>query len=518
MALDLSLDGSGPPGIEDANSTIPVDMAEIVKLGAVDSEFYARTFFPQTFRQPSPPFARDLWEPLDDPSCRLVNLLCFRGSSKTTRLRVFASKRIAYGISRTIFFVSDAERNAIRSVQWLRTQVERNTLWAKTFGLRPGRKWEETQLEIIHGGFGHSIWVTCAGINGSLRGVNFDDYRPDLIIVDDPQTDEMAATQDQREKVNDLILGAVKNSLAPETDEPNAKLAMAITPQHVEDVSQLALKDSQWTSMVFPCWTRATMDLGIEEQISIWPERFTTSVLRADKRAAMARNKLSIFTREFECRLTTNEESQFRISWLNIRQGPAPHGHYAVLGIDPVPPPSDRQMARGLAGKDFEAQYVWSRVGDQYHLCDYARNRGHDPSWSVNTAMGLARTWRVGRIIVETVAYQRVLKWLLEQEMRRRGIWYAVVPFDSRMSKFARITNALSGLATAGKLWIGAEHTIFARQFELYGPTYGDIDDDLDASSLALADMANPYLERLDKYGELPSDDLEDMIYIQRAP
>jgi len=495
---------------------------ELVKLCATNSELYARTFFANAFRKPSPSFARDIWAPLEDPGVRLVNLVCFRGSSKTTRLRTFASKRIAYGISRTVLYIGASEKDAIRSIQWLRTQVERNSLWSQCFGLEPGRKWEETQLEIRHKVFGHTAWALAAGITGSLRGINFDDYRPDLIIVDDPQTDEMAATLEQREKVTDLLLGAVKNSLAPTSDEPNAKLAMAITPQHPNDVSQQALGDSQWTSRVFPCWTKETLDLPIEQQLSSWEEQFPTINLREDKRAALARNRLSIFSREMECRLISSELAQFRPTWLNIREFPnsGPKGCFAVLGVDPVPPPSERQMQKGLQGKDWEAQYVWGRHRGDYHLLDYARNRGHEPSWSVATALGLARKWRVARIVVDAVAYQRTLKWFLEQEMRRRGIYYSVVPLDDKMAKFARITNVLSGLATAGKLFIGPEHTIFAEQFAAYGPTYSGIDDDLDASAIALQDLSSPFLERLDAGGgvEMLDEDVEEFPMIARCP
>ena len=243
----------GPsPGSEEANAGAPppginLPLSEIVKLGAVDSEFYARAFFPVTYRKPSPSFARSMWEPLDDPSARYVNLVAFRGSSKTTRLRTFASKRIAYCVSRTILYIGASERDAIRSVVWLRNQVEKNKRWSSAFKLKPGKKWEETQIEIEHEGFGHTIWVLGAGITGSLRGINFDDYRPDLIVVDDPQTDETAASEEQRTKIDDLVLGAVKNSLAPQTDEPNAKLVMAITPQHKED-SQEGARLPQWIS------------------------------------------------------------------------------------------------------------------------------------------------------------------------------------------------------------------------------------------------------------------------------
>jgi phage terminase large subunit-like protein len=501
-------------------SQTSIDRDELVKLCAIDSELYARTFFSNAFRKPSPSFAREIWSPLEDPTIRLVNLICFRGSSKTTRLRTFASKRIAYGLSRTVLYIGASERDAIRSIQWLRTQVERNQLWSQCFGLSPGRKWEETQLEIHHKVFGHTVWCLAAGITGSLRGINFDDYRPDLIIVDDPQTDEMAATLEQREKVADLLLGAVKNSLAPASDEPNAKLAMAITPQHPEDISQQAMRDGQWTSRIFPCWTKETLDLQMENQMSSWEEQFPTITLRADKRAALQRNRLSIFSREMECRLISSELAQFRPTWLNIRETAmsGPKGSFAVLGIDPVPPPSERQMQKGLQGKDWEAHYVWGRHRGEYHLLDFARNRGHEPSWSVATALGLARKWRVARIVVDAVAYQRTLKWFIDQEMKRRGIYYSVVPLDDKMAKFARITNVLSGLATAGKLWIGPEHTIFAEQFAAYGPTYSGNDDDLDASAIALQDLSSPFLERMDADGEIEFGEVEEFPFRRLAP
>jgi len=499
--------------------THQLSLEELTKLCALDSELYARTFFPRTFRQPSPPFAKDLWGPLEDPNARLVNLICFRGASKTTRLRTFASKRIAYGISRTILYVGASERDAIRSVQWLRTQVERNRFWAGTFGLKPGRKWEETQIEIQHETLGHTIWVLAAGITGSLRGINFDDYRPDLIIIDDPQTDEDAASEGQRTKISGLILGAVRNSLASEVEEPNAKLAMAITPQHTDDVSQKALKDPQWTNRLFPCWTQETLNLPVNEQISVWPELFPTESLRQRKRNAIRLNEMSVFAREMECQLISAENTAFRPFWLNVRQGPPPMGCFAVLGIDPVPPPSDREMAKGLAGKDYEAQYVWGIQDGQYHLLDFARSRGHQPSWSISTALTLARKWRVARIVVDSVAYQRTLKWLLEQEMRRRNTFYLIIPIADGMKKYARITHVFGGLAAEGKVWIGAEHSVFAEQFQSYGPTYTGHDDDLDASALAVQNISNPYLEHMDETGEdLTYSHIEEINFPLRCP
>ena len=220
-----------------------IDPVELIRLCAIDSDLFAHTFFPKAARQKSAPFSKEIWSALENPKYRLLNIKVFRGGAKTTRLRIFTAKRIAYGVSRTILYVGAFESHAVRSVQWLRSQIEprmgndgqlKPTPFATTFGLRPGKKWQEHEIEIFHGIDEHPIWVLGVGITGNIRGINFDDYRPDLIIVDDALTDENAQTQEQCMKINDLIMGALVNSLSQE--EKNSKLAMLNTPLNPFDV------------------------------------------------------------------------------------------------------------------------------------------------------------------------------------------------------------------------------------------------------------------------------------------
>ena len=97
--------------------------------------------------------------------------------------------------------------------------------------------------------------------------------------------------------------------------------------------------------------------------------------------------------------------------------------------------------------------------------------------------------------------------------MKRRRTYMTVVPIADGMKKYARITGVLNDLSTNGLLWIGAEHTVFAEQFEQYGPTYTGHDDDLDASALALRDLSNPYLE----LGDAAMDNMIDELEFSRS-
>lgn len=495
-----------------APKSVNVPFGELVRLCAVDSDLFARSFFPRAARQRSPAFHREMDNVLDDPRYRHVLLKCFRGSAKTTKLRIFTAKRIAYRISRTVVYVGASESHAARSIQWLRTHLEprkspqgdrQPTFFAGTFGLEQGRRWTDTELEIIcrlPGQAPTSAWIIGVGITGNIRGINFDDYRPDLIVLDDIVTDENAATKEQRDKIIDLVYGALKNSLVPSTEEPNAKLALLQTPINVEDVGEVAAKDTSFETRVFGCWTPETSGLPVERQKSAWEERYPSSELRNEKIAAIRINKLSTFVREKECRLTSSEACEFRPEWLKYwnqgNKGAEPPSGLTVLSIDPVPPPSDVELAKGLKGKDYEAQVVWRRGSGGYYLLDCCVNRGHEPGWSVATAFSLGLRWGIARMVVESVAYQRVLKWLLEQEMRRRGVYWMV---DDRKGdkrpKYARITTAFAGPASQGRIWCADYHTEFISQFIQYGGPI-DHDDVLDASASAVSSLTNANVER----------------------
>ena len=479
--------------------------AKLALACARDSELFARTWFAKTVRQPAPAAHREIWDALENPSARFVNIEASRGFAKTTLSRIYTAKRIAYATAHTMLYVSASDDHARRSIMWLRARIAQKdiatgalvpTKFASFYGLAPGAKWNENELEITHRLDQRPIWILGVGITGNIRGINFDDYRPDFIYCDDILTDENTATREQREKIFDLVFGALKESLAPRVDEPNSKMVIGQTPHDPDDVCARAKASREFTSVSIPCWTKATMDEPLERQMSAWEERFPTVELREEKADAIANNRYSIFAREKECRLVTRESAAFKAEWVKFYVGRARRDGYTVLAIDPVPPPSDREIGKRFLGKDWECQMVVTRVGGDYQVLEYEMNRGHEPDWSVNTAIALGREYRVSRIGIESVAYQRTLKWLLEKEMQRKQIYFVVDAIVDQRKKFARITSALGGLLREGRLAVRADMIELLKQLQAYPNV--EHDDVLDALSIALTMLVNPFLEMED--------------------
>lgn len=457
------------------DTSLGVNVAELVQLAAVDSLFYCNTFFPKTYKQPPAKFHADMWGLLEDRTKDRVALKVFRGGAKTATLRTYTSKRIAYGTSRTILFLSNSQDHAKKSLDWIKLQVTTNKLWAQVYGLSKGRKWADDEIIIRHNALGVDIAVLALGIMGQVRGTLVEDSRPDLIVVDDPADEENMGTPEQREKIAALFFGALEKSLVPASECPESKMVLLQTPLHQEDLVNLCMNDSRWASRAYSCFD--------EMGKSTWPERFPTEMLQADKQGYMNRGQLPIWLREMEVRVVSSESSTFRGEWLRYWDM-VPEGLVTYLAIDPVPPPSDREIAMGLKKKDYETLCVVGVQGPDRYLLEYSRNRGHDPEWTVSEFFRLLQKWNPIRASVEGVAYQRTLKWILEKEMKKRMRFVQMDAVTDKRKKPIRIAQALSGLASQGHLFIHRDMGEFVDEFVSYPNTAHD--DLLDGVTQAL--------------------------------
>lgn len=463
--------------------------SELIELCSYDSNLFKTEFFPVAVRQKSPAFHDELWRILES-SARQVNVQVPRGFAKTTNLRIYVSKRIVYGISRTIMYVGLSQDKAVQSLTWIRKHIEHNKKLRHVYQVDKGSKWQDVHCEIIHKLFGHTITVLAYGVTGSIRGVNIDDYRPDLIVCDDIVNMENASTPEQRKKINELVYGDLMASLAPTSDSPDAKFVMLQTPLKKEEVSTKALTDPSWVSMKFSCWTKESKFLPENEKISSWPERYPSEELRASKQAYLNRNESSVWYREYECQIKDPEEASFKSSWLKFYDLPPERNElHVIAAIDPVPPPTEIQIQKGMKGKDDEClAVVGTTNGNDYFLLDYLFNKGHEPNWTIDAFFKLSLKWHPSVWVVESVGYQKTLEWILRKAMKESGIYFPIIELEDTRKKYDRIVDSLAGPSSNGAFHVHKSHVDFIQQFNEYPDVTHD--DILDAVSMGMIHMS----------------------------
>lgn len=435
---------------------------EAVRLGAADGLFFCRYFFPHLFRQESPTFHRWLWDLYSKN--RFSNAEIFRGGAKTTMLRLVFAHRISYGLLYTGLFIGKSEGSASESVIWIEREIETNKLWTETFGLSKGKIWNQTECEIIHGVEGRDLRLLAMGMFGSVRGINIVGRRPDTIGVDDPLDEENSATPEQITKGNELFFTAVKESLVPESEDPTARLMLAQTPFNSEDISAMCTKSDEFASLNVGILTDME---DIEGSESSWPARWTKEEIIKDRNSAIQRNQLHLWMREKGCKIVSKATAEFRVEWLKIYKF-VPPGSVYVGAIDPAPIRSDLAVMKGIQ-TDLQAVMVCAYWRGMKYIVEYGTARDQDPEELARLLNRLAYKYPIRAWGVETVAYQRTLKWYLEREMQQGRLKHLrIVEIPAGKAKHERIVQAHQGRASSGSLFIKEEHTEFRSDFEMY--------------------------------------------------
>jgi hypothetical protein len=483
---------------------VTLSQADAMRLSARSLVTFGSIFFKKTFRQTSPQFHHDLSELLLTPGNRLVGAKIFRGGAKTSLCRVNLAFRAAWAIGNTGMIVGENSTHAQRSIRWLKKQVKFNSLFSQTFGLREGSKWADDWIEIVNEKIGpqHGAPTTytlvALGVTGATRGLNIDDYRPDFILCDDICGNENTATVEARKKTEEVFFGDLLKSLAPETESPIAQLAMLQTPINEYDIISKAEKDPSFRVLNVSCF-------GPDGQ-SAWPKRWSTDTLLADKAAHIKRKQFHLWMREMEVKIVKSEETSFDINWAQDYTV-YPDNTQFIISVDPAP--FDIEQVEATEKQDW---LVVSAVGfspvigapreedtwiDKQHSA-----KNEKPDVTVNKIFEMCRLYNTREVVIESVAYQKVLAWLVEREMEVRRQYLTIHQFTDKRAKYDRITQAYIAIGPYGRLHVRSSCDQFLTEFGGYGVGYKGHDDHLDSPSIAIAWRKRRLLSDKDLEGE----------------
>ena len=164
---------------------------------------------------PSPPFHRECWELLCSPA-KQVAIAAPRRHAKTSAFT------LGYGLSTLLFrerrymlIVSDTVSQAEQFLGEFRQHLTSNDNLIELFDLKKNEKGEvqfkkDSQDDIVvEFKDGHTFRVQAKGAEQKLRGLIWDGRRPDIIICDDVENDELVLNKERRSKFQRWFYGAL---------------------------------------------------------------------------------------------------------------------------------------------------------------------------------------------------------------------------------------------------------------------------------------------------------------------
>lgn len=163
----------------------------------------------------TPDFHKEGWQLFTSPE-RYVAMAAPRGHAKTTGMTV------SYGLATLLFrerkfmlLVSDTETQAALFLGFFKEQLQENQALVELFGLKRNEKGivqflKDTETDIIvEFDDGHKFRVIAKGAEQKLRGLIWNGTRPDIILCDDMENDELVMNKDRREKMRRWFYSAL---------------------------------------------------------------------------------------------------------------------------------------------------------------------------------------------------------------------------------------------------------------------------------------------------------------------
>ncbi len=171
-------------------------------------EHFLPVYFNQYMEYESAPFHKEMFDILADNTIKLAVFCAFRGSAKSTIITTAYVLWAILGVQQKKFIVISAQTDAKgrQHLQNIKTELENNILLQQDLGPFKEEKdsiGNATGLTLKK--LGVKIIVT--SVEQSIRGMRNNQYRPDLIIVDDIEDMNSVKTREGRDKAFNWLTG-----------------------------------------------------------------------------------------------------------------------------------------------------------------------------------------------------------------------------------------------------------------------------------------------------------------------
>lgn len=380
-----------------------------------------------------------------------VNIIVPRGFSKTTLTNGINLYDCCTDGKLFCVYISKSADHAETQLQNIKIELETNELLRAGYGnLVPTRadveKWQADQLQLTNGAI-----LVARGKGGQVRGLNYRARRPNKIILDDVEDDGLVASPTERLKTETWFYAGVEK--AGQVMEGAKGEEFAQEPLQILNLGTLLgsaclmvtlSHDPKFITIRFGAKLRYD---DPDDRQMLWPYKMSFELYSKERERHRQIGKLGEFTRELDSAIRIADDTLFPSKFI---YEPILREHLASVSIFCDPAISDQpdrdHTAIVVAGRRESDGALW--------VLDEWGGVGKTPSEMIDAYFLLHKKWQCTLAGFEAQAYQKVLAFLLREEMAKRRYWFVAQPVvrGSKVTKDDRIVGLLSPRYLAGFL------------------------------------------------------------------
>mgnify|MGYP002639001141 FL=1 len=455
-------------GLDAMTSKINIDEAEAIML-------FGQTYFKDHFPSKHPQLHTDMLAIMASKRKRKA-IAVPRGHAKSTVVGFLLTLyRIVFQQRKFIVIVSDSEDKAKTFVMRIRSELEYNLKLARDFtqgGSFKSTDWAKTDFITSTG-----IRILAKGAGQSIRGELHLDTRPDMIVLDDIETDENAG--------KDEILNYMLTNVVPSVNRMG-DYEICYVGTIIKDMSILH------QMLINPEWASAKWEALDEEGEMLAPMLLPRSEYESSKRLYKSAGKMSLFYAENHNNPMVADDAQtFKKEYFEYYDELPDNLNYFIF-YDPAMPPSGRTKIKRV---DYSVLLVLATDSDQnWYVVRVIANR-ETPFNNRRLLYNLTQKYGTAEkpvlVQMETIAAQRGMYLEIKKEMKILGHKFPLREIPSHSSgKEARIEQ-LQPMYESGRIYHNKKDCDdLEQELLMFGRTPHD--DRSDALSFAIGRVKYP--------------------------
>jgi predicted phage terminase large subunit-like protein len=436
---------------------------------------FGQTYFKEHFPSKHPTIHTDMLALMNSTS-RLKAVAFPRGHAKSTVITfLLVLYRMMFRERKFIVIVSESEDKAKDFVVRIRDELEFNRRLISDFsddGKFKTTDWAKTDFTTSTG-----IRVVAKGAGQSLRGLIHQDTRPDMIVLDDIETNETAGT--------DAVVNFILTDVIPSANR-RGDYDICYVGTIIRDMAALH------RMLISPQWTSAKYECIDENDQMIAPMLLPRKEYESQKAMYKDLGKMSIFYAENHNNpMVADDELTFKQDYFQY-VGNEPEGCNYYIAYDPAMPPSGRTKIKKV---DRSAIIVLATdANENWYVVKVFANRD-TPSDNRKLLINLMKKYKPSIVWMETIAAQRAMYMEIKDFMKLNNVKipFREIPSHSG-SKEGRIEQ-LQPLYESGRIYHikGKEVDELERELMLFGRTPHD--DRSDCLSFFIGKVKYPRLQ-----------------------
>lgn len=180
------------------------------KLNAGIIEGFSNALLHKNYDRPveTPPCHREWWELVTSDHPRIAVAAPRRHAKSTAITLAYVLACVLFRERSYVIIISDTITQACQFLGDIRRAIDTSDELKKLFKIEKFLKETEDDIEVVFED-GHSFKIQARGSGQSMRGLKWNNKRPDLIVGDDLENDEIVMNKDRRDKFKRWFYAAV---------------------------------------------------------------------------------------------------------------------------------------------------------------------------------------------------------------------------------------------------------------------------------------------------------------------